>query len=178
MPLIQVAGISTSGKSTIARELVARGFKAYDTEQDDRSAWFNLETGKRVAGFGEAEARTPEWLAQHRWFMDIDWVKGMSAKAQDKLIFLCGGSGNKEAVRELCDRVIWLVVDEATIRQRVTIPREHDFGTRPHELEAAIQKNTQDEEDYRQYGAILIDARKPINDVVDDVIRIGTALSK
>lgn len=170
MALIFITGISTSGKSTIASELQKRGFEAYDTEHNGISAWFNKQTGKRAAEFGEMPERTPEWLNQHQWLIDTNWVAKMVAKAKAKPIFLCGGSANEPEIRALCQKVIWLKTDEATIRQRVNNPRDHDYGTKPHELARAIEGNKQKESEYEAYGATMVDATKPIDRVTDEIL--------
>lgn len=175
MSLTLVTGISTSGKSRIAQELSARGFEAYDTEHNGRSAWFNKKTGKRVAEFNEMPERTQTWFDQHEWNIDVEWVKEMAKKAKTKPIFLCGGSNNKAKVRDLCDKVVWLITDEETIRNRITIPRDHDFGTKTHELEATIKWNKINEAEFRDYGAAMIDSRRPIEEVVEDIIAIGSS---
>jgi dephospho-CoA kinase len=172
MALIFVTGISTSGKSTIVKELVTRGYEAYDTEHNGHSAWFNKKTGKVVAVFGQVPERTQQWLDQHEWNIDAEWVKQMAAKAKNKTIFLCGGAHNKLEVRQLCDKVIWLKVDEKTIRKRVNIPRDHDFGTKEHELIGTIKWNKINEKEFQSYGAIMIDATQPLNKVVDKILSI------
>jgi len=69
--LILITGISTSGKSSIATELIGRGYEAYDTEHNGISAWFNKETGERAAEFGHVADRTKEWMDRHEWRMSI-----------------------------------------------------------------------------------------------------------
>ncbi|HSX15638.1 MAG TPA: shikimate kinase [Candidatus Saccharimonadales bacterium] len=177
MPLVLVTGISTSGKSTIAKELLAKGFEAYDTEHDGISAWHNKQTGERVAGFDEMPERTKEWLSQHQWLISKDWVIEMAAQSKNKLVFLCGGAANEPEIRELCDKVIWLKTNEATIRRRVNNPRDHDYGTRPHELAAAIEGNARKEADYTAYGATMIDATQPIEAVVEQVLTAAKSSS-
>lgn len=176
MPLILVTGTSTSGKSTIAKELLKRGYEAYDTEHNGVSGWYSKETGERVAGFNEAPERTAVWLNRHEWRISVDWVTQVAKKAHGKLIFLCGGGADEPAIRPLCDWVIWLKTDEATIRRRVVIPRDHDYGTKPHELAAAIENNKQREAEYRKYGATIVDATQPLDMVVKDILtEIGGA---
>jgi adenylate kinase family enzyme len=170
MPLILITGISTSGKSTIAKALLKRGYEAYDTERGGISAWFNKTTGERAAEFSPVFDRTKQWLDQHEWLISKDWVAEMAAKAKDKPIFLCGGSSNEPEIRAMCQKVIWLQTDEATIRKRVSIPRDHDYGTKPHELAKAIQSNKTKEVEYRAYGAALVDARQPLEQVVDEIL--------
>jgi len=170
MALILITGISTSGKSTIAQELKKRGYEAYDTEHNGISAWYNKKTGKRVAEFGEMPERTEGWLNQHDWRISLEWVAETSEKAQDKPIFLCGGGANEPEVRALCDKVIWLKTDETIIRKRVNNQRDHDYGTRPHELAAAIDGNRRKEAEYREASAIMVDATQPIGQVVKEIL--------
>jgi shikimate kinase len=170
MSLVLITGISTSGKSTIAAELHNRGYLAYDTEHDGISAWFNKHTGARDAEFGQVPERTKEWMDKHEWRMDLDWVNKMAAEAAHNTIFLCGGGSNEVDVRELCDKTIWLKTDEATIKSRVNNPRDHTYGTEPHELERILQENTHQENEHQQFGALVIDARRPITKVVEDIL--------
>lgn len=172
MPLILVTGISTSGKSTIAKELRNHGYEAYDTEHNGISAWFNKKMGKRAAEFGKMPERTKEWLDEHEWLISKDWVTKIAAEAKNKPIFLCGGAANEPEIRAMCDKVIWLKTNEATIRQRVNNPRDHDYGTKPHELIAIIESNKRKETEYEGCGATMIDATQPITKVVGDIILV------
>lgn len=170
MPLVLITGISTSGKSSVAKELVKRGYEAHDTEHNGISAWFNKETGEKAAEFGQVADRTKEWMDQHEWRMSMDWVKQKLKESTDRQIFLCGGGANEPEVRELCDKVIWLKTDEATIRSRVNNPRDHTYGTQPHELERILEGNERKEAEYQGYGAIIVDARRPFEKVVDEIL--------
>lgn len=175
MPLILITGISTSGKSTTAQELTERGFEAYDTEHDGISAWFNKETNERVAEFGQVPERTKEWMNRHEWRISLDWVKQRAKEAINKPIFLCGGGANEPEVRELCDKVVWLKTNEATIRSRVDNPRDHTYGTKPHELERILEGNKQKEAEYGKVGAAMIDATQSPEDVVDEILKESNA---
>lgn len=170
MSLIFITGVSTSGKSTVANELSKRGYEAYDTEHNGISAWYNKKSGERAVGFGEMPERTEEWLSRHQWLISAGWVAKMAVKAKAKPVFLCGGSANEAEIRELCDVVIWLKTDETTIRRRVNIPRDHDYGTKPHELTHIIESYKQKEIEYTAYGAAMVDATKSIDEVIADLL--------
>jgi shikimate kinase len=172
MPLIFVTGISTSGKSSVARELSKRGYEAYDTEHGGMSAWYDKATGERAAGFNEMPERTATWLDRHEWRISTDRITRLAKKAakENKPIFICGGSANEPEVRALCSKTVWLKTNETTIRQRVLKPRDHDYGTRPHELARAIAGNKEKEAEYIQSGAIIVDATQPLHIVADEII--------
>lgn len=168
--LILVTGISTSGKSTMAKELSKHGYEAHDLEHNGISAWFHKEKGTRDAEFGQVPDRSKEWADAHEWRVSMDWVNDIAKRADDQTIFLCGGGANEKEIIALCDKVIWLKTDEETIKERVNIPRDHTYGTKPHELAAAIEGNLQKEKEFAQLGAVMVDARRPLNEVVEDVI--------
>ena len=48
MALIFITGVAGSGKSAVSKELVARGFEAYDTYNDGITAWVIKETDEEV----------------------------------------------------------------------------------------------------------------------------------
>lgn len=177
MPLILITGISTSGKSSIAKELVKRGYIAYDTEHNGISAWYDKQTGEKVSEFGEMPERTAEWLNRHEWRISMEWVIKKAEEAKNSLIFLCGGGANEKEVQALCQYVVWLNTDEATIQERVARPRDHDYGTNSHELTAILEENRKKEADYRGSGAIMIDATKPLDEVVDTILAKTTTQS-
>lgn len=168
--LVLVTGISTSGKSTIAKELSKRGYEAHDLEHNGISAWHNKLTGVRAAEFGQVPEQSETWLNQHEWIIDINWVKQKAEESLSKTIFLCGGGSNESEISELCAKVIWLATDETTIRKRVVRPRDHTYGTQLHELELIITGNKEKEAEYRDLGAIIINARQSINDVADSIL--------
>lgn len=157
----------------MAKELSHRGYEAYDLEHNGISAWFHKENGTRDAEFGQVQDRSKEWDDVHEWIVSIDWVREIAKKAADKPIFLCGGGANEKDIIALCDKVIWLRTDEKTIRERVNIPRDHTYGTVPHELAAAIEGNKIKEAEYQENGAIMIDARQSKPDIVEQVLKAG-----
>lgn len=170
MPLIFITGTSTSGKSAMARELISRGLEAHDLEHNGISAWFHKVNGTRDAEFGKVPERTKEWADAHEWRVSMEWINDIAEKAKSKTIFLCGGGANERDVIAFCDTVIWLMIDEDTIRSRVAVPRDHTYGTRPHELTEAIERNRQKEKEYREIGAIIIDARRSVEEVIRNII--------
>jgi broad-specificity NMP kinase len=172
MALILITGTSTSGKSTIAHELGELGYNSIDIEHSGSAAYYSKQTGIRAAEFGQAPERTKEWLNNHEWLIDVDWVKDLHKQAIDADIYICGGSENESIIAKLCDKVIWLKTDEKTIKSRVNNPRDHDYGTRLHELEKIIEDNKRKEAEFQSQGAITIDVMRPLPDVLDDILKL------
>lgn len=169
MPLILVTGISGAGKSTVCQELKSRGYEAYDSDEDNISAWCDNETGEKVT----ASERTPAFRARHSWKMTRARVEDLAGRAKNHPVFLCGVATNENEVWDLFCKVIALTVDENTLRQRIFHRSTNDFGKAVHEWNEILawQRNT--EAAYRQFGHIIIDATRPLSQVVDEVLSVA-----
>lgn len=69
---------------------------------------------------------------------------------------------------------MFLTVSGATIEERLVarakITGEVEWGRKPWQIDRSIAVNQQLEEEYRKIGAIMIDANRPLLEVVDDII--------
>jgi dephospho-CoA kinase len=173
MPLIWITGISGSGKSAVRRELRNRGYEAHGTDEDGFAQWVDSESGgitpRKLA---LASDRSSAFLARHDWRVDVEAVRRLAVEAEANLIFLCGAVQNEAEAWEFFDKAILLSIDEETIRQRLVARTENDFGKSDHELSLILGWNKNIESNYGAYGAVIVDARKALSDVVDEVVRI------
>jgi broad-specificity NMP kinase len=170
MPLVYVTGISGAGKSTVCRELRRRGVDPHDTDEDGNAVWVDVATGATTSACGSDD---PEWLATHEWRLVPDRVAALARQATDRLVFLCGSAANEAVVWPHFTTVIYLAVDERTLRHRLATRTTNDFGKAPHELAAILGWHRVDA--YRRFGAVVVDATQPLPDVVDEVIAITTS---
>jgi hypothetical protein len=83
--------------------------------------------------------------------------------------------GERNQVWHLFSKTIYLTIDEATLRERLATRTSNDFGKSDHELAAVLKWHKVGPEQYRTFGATIIDATQPLADVVDDVLT--TAMS-
>jgi adenylate kinase family enzyme len=179
MSLIFVTGISGSGKSTVWQELKARGYEAYDVDEDALAKWHNNETGYvHPKSSVKAHQRTPAFLASHSWKVPRQEVEELAKHAVDKNIFLCGVVANEKELWDLFGKVIALTVDEDTLRHRIQSRTNNDFGKSEHEFEQIIGWQADTEDSYRKFGHITIDATRPLGQVVDDVIAVASSGDK
>jgi hypothetical protein len=91
--------------------------------------------------------------------------------------FLCGGFENDADVWPLFDRVLCLVVDETTLRDRLTNRTTNHFGKHPEELHAALHWRLVVEDQYRHHGAAIIDATQSLDLVVAQVVTEADTVS-
>ena len=165
MTLCWVAGLSGTGKSTIVGELQRAGELAWDA--DDFSFWRDRQSGD--AAENPAGGRPDGWLDRYAWVVDPRRVEQCRTDAEGRVGYLAGGSENEADVWDLFDTVIYLVADDATIRQRLGARTENDFGKTAAELDMVLGWNAVLEDHYRAAGAIIIDAGQPLPSVVSAV---------
>jgi thymidylate kinase len=172
MSLIYITGISGSGKSEVLKELKARGYEAYGTDEDEISAFYDNDTNEILINPpAEAEERTPEWRSQYTWKMDRNRVEKLSKKANNKNIFLCGVAANENEIWDLFSKALALVIDEKTLKHRIDSRTNNNFGKVPHELESILEWQRSANDNYRKFDMAMIDATKPVQNVVDEILK-------
>ena len=174
MPLVYVTGLSGAGKSAVCDELRRRGYEAHDTDRDGNAVWVDCATGEVAALNAGAIERTREWLDRHEWHIVASRAEALAARARDRFVFLCGGAANEREVWHCFSLTICLAVDEQTLRHRLATRTSNDFGKSPHELASILQWHELGMDRYRELGALIIDATRPLTSVVDDVIHLAT----
>lgn len=172
MSLIYITGISGSGKSTVCKELKRRGYEAHDADSEGFNGWCNKETGKAAERYDKDKVDAKEWYKKNSWNTSRAKVERLTKSAGNKLVFLCGVSANEETVWDLFTKVICLSVDKATLRNRITTRTTNEFGKEPYEFEIVLEWYKTYSGDYLKKGALLVDANRPLNQVVDEILKI------
>jgi hypothetical protein len=173
VPLVYVTGISGSGKSAVLHELRRRGHSAFGVDEDGYGRWLDRRTGEERTYPAENKAVDPhEWYADHRWVLDVDKIAELKRRVDrdGTLVFLCGVAAGDAEAWEYFDVVCALVIDEATIRSRIDLRDDSWFGKRPQELDQVLAWSVGYAETYQGFGAVIVDATKPLPVVVDAVI--------
>lgn len=172
--VVWVTGNSGTGKSTVCGELRARGHIAFDGDEDGFCRWADRSNGEVVM---DPPYPVPEgWLERYGWMIVRERVEALVEESRSRTAFLCGSAENEEDVRELFDVTVCLVIDEDTLRHRLATRTTNAFGQHPEELAAALEWNPRMRGIYEGLGATVIDASKPVNEVVDSVIDAVQAL--
>jgi len=151
-----VEGLSGAGKSSVYEELIRRGYKAISTDR----AW------KQRA---DPDAARSMWHDQR--------AVGELESPEPEVLFVCGSSGNRDRFLPYFTKVFNLRIDDDTMRRRLEERTNNDYGKEPEEVELMLRLNRRDE---KPAGAIDVDATKPLDQVVDELLRLadcGTATS-
>jgi hypothetical protein len=175
MALFYVTGLSGTGKSAVLSELLARGYHARGVDEDGYADWISL-----AAGTPEHYPRDDPGLDFHAWQTTHNWVLSpgrisilsRAAARLGKPVFLCGTADGDASVWHLFSKVLALATDVPTLRHRINT-RTNEFGKTPEELAAILGWHASYEADYRRYGAVIIDATRPLGEVVDEILAVS-----
>ncbi|MGO9855904.1 MAG: AAA family ATPase [Acidimicrobiales bacterium] len=169
MGLAWITGNSGTGKSEVCDALAAKGYRTVDSDLG-MAVWVNIETDEVVRAVDTGRL-SQGWFEDHRWLLMRSRVEELAGAAGSQTVFLCGLVQNDEELWDLFDAKICLVLDDATIRQRLARRAGNPFGRAPAELEAVLRFNGPLVAKYAALGATLIDSSRPLDEVVHDVLR-------
>lgn len=170
MSLFYITGTPGTGKTTIQKELVSRGYEALDLDQHRFGGPVNLESGERTT-VPSIEDRSPDWFERHEWRVSQSGVEELKQEATDINIYLCGVTETEHLVWDLFDRIFYLNVDEQTLIDRILSRNDNDFGKGEGELEIILERYRAAQEKLATLDVVVIDANDSINKAVDSIIR-------
>jgi len=171
MSLFLISGTAGTGKSQVCRVLKERGYEAYDTDDDGLARWQHNKTGFiHPKSSVKPEQRTAEFLAEHSWNVPREHVEELARKAAGRAIFLCGSLANEGQLHDLFAQVFALHVDDETLKHRLATRTTNDWGKQPQELEMTLAHHGRIYAQHEQRGDAIIDATRPLKEVVDDII--------
>jgi adenylate kinase family enzyme len=168
MGAVQIAGCSGAGKTAIAAVLARRGLAAIDADDDPF-----LARTVDAAGSVVEEAEEPDfaWLSRHGWAWNPDRLDELIRAAAPATLYVCGGADNQLELADCFTVVFLLEIDEPTMLARLDARRDyHDWGRIGDTREYLRRKLPELQDRLRASGAIPIDARQPLDQVVDAIL--------
>jgi len=169
MGAVQIAGCSAAGKSTVAVELARRGLASIDADDDEWLARFVDSAGAVVTE--EPAAPDLPWLARHSWAWDPARLDALIEAAAPATLYVCGGADNQHELGGRFTQVFLLEIDEATMLARLDARADHhDWGRIGDTREFLRRKLPVLQGSLRALGALPIDARQPLDQVVDAIV--------
>lgn len=172
-----ITGLAGSGKSAVRRELKARGYKAPGVDEEGYGEWIDRKTGE-VIPFPHHDKKLDfhDWYRRHEWELSATKIARLKRRAakQEAPVFLCGSASGEDKVWHLFDKVIALIIDEDTLRHRLATRTNNQFGKAPEELAIELRLHETYEDTMKKRGALMIDATRPLAEVVDEIVRYAT----
>lgn len=173
MALIYVTGAPGAGKTTLMQELGKRGFETYDVDDSNIGGAHNKLSGKRVT-IPPAEARPKEWFETHEWRTSRLAIEELKRRAKNKTILLCGVAPDDAELLSIFDQVIYLDVDEATLKERIAKRKDNDYGKNDFELADILERRRTMDARYKNLGVLIIDGSRELKEVADNIVEEAT----
>jgi dephospho-CoA kinase len=146
---VLLTGMSGTGKSTVVRELVARGYKAIDADD----GWTEpLPDG------------TQRWRA--------DAIQELLDTEDAEVLFLAGCDENQLAFDPGFDEVILLSAPRETLIRRLDTRPDNPFGKRPDELRRILRDLETVEPKLRAVADHEIRTDSSVDDVVTSILAL------
>ena len=174
MSAVQITGCSGARKTTVATVLAGRGLAAIDSDDDPLLARTVDGAGNVVVA--EPEAPDLEWLSRHSWAWDPARLDALIAAASGTL-YLCGGAANEIELAGRFAHVFLLEIDEPTMLARIDARENNDWGQIGDTREYLRGFLPGYQARLRASGAIPVDARRPVDEVVDEILARTLAAS-
>jgi adenylate kinase family enzyme len=168
MSAVQITGCSGAGKTAIAGVLARLGLASIDADDDPLLARSVDAAGNAV----EDEPDEPDfaWLARHSWSWDPARLDALIAAAAPATLYVCGGAENELELADRFTHVFLLEIDEPTMLARVDTRRDNDWGRIGDTREYLRRRLPEIQDRLRAFGAMPIDARQPLDQVVNAIL--------
>ena len=154
-----VEGLSGTGKSSVFDELIRRGYTAIST---DRAWSYHADPDSGLPG---GPIHHDNWLWDQR--------KALTAleDLEPDVLFVCGSGRNRDEFLPHFTKIFNLRIDDDTLRRRLQGRTAEDWDLGPEAIEYMLGLNRDDD---GPPGAIQIDATRPLDNVVDEILRLAT----
>ena len=168
MSAVLITGCSGAGKTTIAAVLARRGLASIDADNDPLLARSVDSDGNVVEDLSVPDFA---WLSRHSWAWNPARLDELIAAAAPATLYVCGGAANELELADRFTHVFLLEIDEPTMLARLDARRDyHDWGHIGDTREYLRRKLPELQDRLRASGAIPIDARQPLDQVVEAIL--------
>ncbi|HSX01836.1 MAG TPA: AAA family ATPase [Candidatus Saccharimonadia bacterium] len=170
--LFIITGISGSGKTTVARQLVEHGEVAFDSKLNHGLFHFVDEYGQQPA---TNHPNDPSWKQHHKWVINQTvFSQLLEEHTQSERVFLCGGGDSLKVLWPQTKKIFLLKIDVQTLLERLNNPsRDNAFAKNTATQEALLRRLEKYQQTMIESGATVIDARRPLDRVVDEIMELA-----
>jgi hypothetical protein len=168
MSAVLITGSAGAGKSAVATVLERRGMACIDDDEDPFLSRFVDLTGAVVAE--EPDQPDSAWLSRHRWEWDPARLDELIRATEPGTLYLCGGADNQLELADRFTQVFLLEIDEPTMLARLAARQDDEWGRAGDSREYIRRLLPGYQERLRAFGAVVIDARQPLDQVVDAIL--------
>jgi dephospho-CoA kinase len=149
---VLLTGMSGTGKSSVVRELVARGYKAVDTDD----------------GWSESQ---PD--GRQLWREDA--IEELLSTEDAEVLFVAGCEENQTKFHEQFDQIVLLSAPVEILTARLATRGNNPYGKEPEELRRFLDDVETVEPLLRRIATYEVETTMPLNDVVATILRLVDA---
>ena len=159
MKRVLVTGMSGTGKFTLIGALVARGYRAIDTDRDEWSEWVVVGDADPFDSVGESD-----------WVWREDRIERLLWTEDADVLFVGGCKSNQGRFYPLFDEILLLSAPVPVIVERLATRTTNQYGKHPDELARILSHLQTVEPLLRRRATLEVDTSMPIDRVVDVVL--------
>jgi len=145
--------MSGVGKSTLIRELSARGYKAIDTDTDEWSEW--------VIDAGELD-----------WVWREDRIHRLLSTADAEVLFVSGCKSNQGKFYARFDHVVLLSAPSPVLVERLATRTTNLYGKHPDEIAQVLEYVRTVEPLLRRTASLEIDTSASLEQVIETILSL------
>jgi shikimate kinase len=153
--------MSGTGKSTVIKELAARGYKAVDTDYDGLSELVDVPDDQPT-GLDPGQD----------WVWREDRIQDLLSTDDVDVLFLSGCAPNQGKFYPQFDHVVLLTAPAHVIVERLAARTTVPYGKRPEEVARVLGLQHTIEPILRRDAGYEVDTSLPLNQVVAKLLRI------
>ncbi len=172
MKRILLTGMSGTGKTSIIRELSARGYKAVDADYGRLSRWINMQTGEPTSPPAEGGYAWDEL----DWVWDEERIQRLLSTEDAEVLFLAGTSPNQGKFYPQFDHIILLSAPVDVILERLANRENNPYGSTPRSRERVLEHIRTVEPLLRRGATHEIDTSGEVAEIVEKLLEIVGSL--
>jgi len=152
--------MSGTGKSTVIKELAARGYKAVDTDYNGLSELVSIPASSDRSGLG----------AEQDWIWREDRIADLLSTEDAEALFLSGTASNQAKFYGRFDHIVLLTAPASVMTERLVRRTNNPYGKDPKELVRALALKETVEPLIRRSADLEIDTSVSIDEVVERIL--------
>lgn len=156
MRRVLVTGMSGTGKSSALAELRRRGFETVDTDEPEWTEWSTQEAG-------------------HVWREDR--IADLLARERDVTLYISGTVSNQGLFYRRFDAVVLLSAPRDVLLGRIDGRITNDYGKTADQRALILEHLVEVEPLLRATCTHEVDASQPLDEVVAELVQIGSAVA-
>ena len=161
MKRILITGMSGTGKSSVIRELAARGHEAHDLDTSEWSQWADADP---------ADTLTP--VRGKDWVWQENRVRALLLRRRRKPLFVSGSAENMGGLLHLINDIVLLSAPVATVMERLAARPAGDYGSSADDRRKVRDLISTVEPRLRGIASYEIDTRGSITSTVDAILDV------